>query len=68
MIDPEDKKKLLEENHYLDPNEADLIDDEQYIAIIADTFEAMDSDDTCNEIDEDLILAEFGYLNNKTDE
>ena len=31
MIGPKDKKQLLEENSLLDPNEADLINDEKYI-------------------------------------
>lgn len=75
MIDPKDKKKLLEENHYLDPSEADLIDDEQYIEMMATAFEEaaddlsdIDEDIAMRQIYEDSILAEFGYIDPKDEE
>lgn len=75
MIDPKDKKELLEQNHYLDPNEADLIDDEEYIAMLATAFEAaaddlsyMDEETAMRQKYEDSILAEFGYIDPKDEE
>ena len=75
MIDPKDKKKLLEENHYLDSSEADLIDDEQYIEMMATAFEEaagdmsdVDEDIAMRQIYEDSILAEFGYIDPKDEE
>lgn len=75
MIDPKDKKELLEQNHYLDPNEADLIDDEEYIAMLATAFEAaaddlsyIDEGVATRRIYEDSILAEFGYIDPKEKE
>ena len=75
MIDPKDKKELLEQNHYLDPNEADLIDDEEYIAMLATAFEEpaddlsdIDEEIAMRKIYEDSILAEFGYIDPKDKE
>lgn len=75
MIDPKDKKELLEQNHYLDPNEADLIDDEEYIAMLATAFEAaaddlsyINEEVATRQKDEDSILAEFGYIDPKDEE
>ena len=75
MIGPKNKKELLEQNHYLDPNEADLIDDEEYIAMLATVFEAaaddlscIDEEFTTRQKDEDSILAEFGYIDPKDEE
>ena len=75
MIDPKDKKELLEQNHYLDPSEADLIDDEEYIAMLATAFEAaandlsdIDEGVATRQHDEDSILAEFGYIDPKDEE
>ena len=75
MIGPKNKKELLEQNHYLDPNEADLIDDEEYIAMLATAFEAAANDLSCideetatRQKDEDSILAEFGYIDLKDEE
>lgn len=75
MIDPKDKKELLEQNHYLDPNEADLIDDEEYIAMLATAFEAaandllyIDEEVATRQKDEDSILAKFGYIDPKDEE
>ena len=75
MIDPKDKKELLEQNHYLDPSEADLIDDEEYIAMLATAFEEpaddlsdIDEEIAMRKIYEDSILAEFGYIDPKDKE
>lgn len=75
MIDPKDKKELLEQNHYLDPNEADLIDDEEYIKMMVAAFEEpmddlsyIDEGVAMRKIYEDSILAEFGYIDSKDKE
>ncbi len=75
MIDPKDKKQLLEDNPLLDPNEADLIDDEQYIEMMAKAFEEaaddlseIDEEIAMRQIYEDSILAEFGYIDSKDEE
>jgi len=75
MIDPKDKKQLLEDNPLLDPNEADLINDEQYIEMMVTAFEEaaddlsdIDEDIAMRQIYEDSILAEFGYIDPKDEE
>lgn len=60
------KEELLEKNPYLDPQEADLINDDDYIDSIAIVFEQsgddLDEDGQMRSRDEDSILAEFGYI------
>lgn len=75
MIGPKDKKQLLEENHYLDPDETDLIDNEKYIEMMATVFEEaagdlsdIDEEAAMRQIYEDSILAEFGYIDPKDEE
>ena len=75
MIDPKDKKQLLEDNPLLDPNEADLINDKQYIEMMVTAFEEaaddlsdIDEDIAMRQIYEDSILAEFGYIDPKDEE
>ena len=66
------KEELLEMNPYLDPREADLINDDDYIDSIAVAFEQpgddLDEDIQMRSIYEDSILAEFGYIDQREED
>ena len=66
---PKDKKELMEENPYMDPMEAELLDDDRYIDLMVNAFEEaaedlsdMDEEFALRQVYEDSILAEFGYI------